>query len=262
MPPPHTYKLLEAPGVFTRCDKHVSCFPYSDRDQASLDFLCCEDAGWVGAHVINPMAIALFFGWKAAIIFAFWFEVLEALLLIFFKNFIFTTTAETDLETLAGSVVGDAFINGSLGAAIGYLICEYTGHVPPFQRWLNMVDNWHRFKYVMLFLLFELCFALLSLSNWAAPLVFVAVIAVGIDLFAIYVPLTNYPADVKFVWRGERGVYARNLAFSMYVLIAIFIYLNNCGIEYGANDWYQVWFACLIVIFGLKLLIQTRPRTK
>lgn len=248
----HNYKLFEAPGIFTRCDKQVSCFPYSDRDQASLDFLCCEDAGWVGAHVINPMAIILFFGWKEsdstgtlarfmpAIIVAFWFEVLEIILLIVFGDFIFTTTAETDMETLAGAVLGDAFINGTLGAIIGYQICTYAEYIPPFRRWRHMQNNWHRAKYVFLFLLFELAFALLSLSNWNPAYVFAAVAAIAVALLAIWIPFTSYDVDIKLVWQGARGVIARNLAFSMYIIIAILIYTQNCGIEYMANDWYQV----------------------
>lgn len=253
--PANSYTFFQAPGVFTRCDRFAACFPYADRDQASLDFLCCEDDGWVAAHVLNPAAIALLFGWKAAIIVAFWFEAFEALLLIIFKNFIFTTTSETDLETLAGAVVGDALINGTFGAIIGFLICQYAGFIPPFQRWHNMVSGWHRFKYVILFLLFELCFTLLSLSNWYEAYVFLTVLAIGIFLFFIFNPMTNYAVDVKNVWLGPKGVHARNLAFCIYVMVAIFLYFNNCGIEYMANDWYQVWFASLIVIFILELLL-------
>lgn len=266
----HDYKLFEAPGIFTRCDKQASCFPYWARDQASLDFLCCEDAGWVGAHVLNPAAIILFFGWSEsdgtgtlarfmpAVIVAFWFEVLEIVLLIVFKNFIFTTTAETDLETLAGSVLGDAFINGTLGAIIGYQICTYVDYVPPFRRWRHMANNWHRAKYVFLFLLFELCFALLSVSNWFAPYVFLMVGAVAIVLLAVWIPFTSYDVDIKLVWRGARGVIARNEAFYLYIMVAIFIYIQNCGLEYMANDWYQVWFASLAVIFILGLMNKTK----
>lgn len=236
----NSYKFFDAPGVFTRCDKIASCSPYSNRDQTSLDFLCCEDQGWVAAHVMNPALIGVMFGWKASYIAAFWFEVYEISVLLIFDSFVFTTTSDLDRETLTGSVLGDAFFNGSLGGILAYQICELAQFLPPFQQWKNMANNWHRLKYVALFLLLELCFLLPGLSNVSPPLVLVTVLALFAALKLIVEPLTNFAADVKLVWRGQRGVRARNNAFLIYVLVALGVFSQNAGLYYMANDYYQV----------------------
>lgn len=236
----HSYKLFDTPGLLSRCDLSSACIPYASRDQTSFDFLCCEDRAWVAAHVMNPLAVGMFFGWKAAIIAAFWFEVYEITVLLFFDSFIISTTTDLDRETLAGSVLGDAFCNGTLGAILSYQICELARFVPPFQRWSNMKDNWHRAKYVLLFVLFELCFECAGLASFAEPAILFSVFAFFLYLVLVYSPLTNFAADVRLVWRGESGVAARNTVFLLYVIVAAILYSQNAGLKYFANDWYQV----------------------
>jgi len=236
------YSFFGAPGVFTRCDRQVSCVPFADRAQASLDFLCCEDIAWVAAHVLNPALIGLMFGWKASLIVAFWFEVFEVLLLVIFDSFVFTTTSDLDRETLSGSVLGDAFLGGSLGAILVYQICELTRFVPPFQRWKNMANNWHRAKYVALFFAVELCFELTRLTDFYEWAILLTIPALFIAFKLIFEPLTNFPADVQLVWRGQQGVRARNNAFLLFVVVACLIIPQNAGLKYMANDYFQERF--------------------
>jgi len=254
----HSYQFFDAPGVFTRCNKIASCSPYADRDQTSLDFLCCEDQGWVASHIMNPALIGLLFGWKAAFIAAFWFEVYEITVLILFDSFVFTTTSDLDRETITGSVIGDAFLNGSLGGILAYQICELVMFTPPFQRWKQMASNWHRAKYVALFVLLEGCFLLPGLSNISPPLVLVTVLAVFIAFKLVVEPLTNFAADVALVWRGQKGVRARNNAFLLYVVVAIIIFSQNAGLQYMSNDYFQCWFAAIFVIFTLGMLLKNK----
>jgi len=238
------YSLLGAPGVASRCNRAFYCSPYALRDSFSLDFLCCEDQRWVAMHVLNPAFIALLLdNTPAALLVPFLWEVVEDTCLTLFKSFVFTTSSDDDHETPMGSVFGDAFVNGSLGVIIALSLRVVFGMVGPVRRWHAMANNWVRVKYVALFLGFEAGVLLVSVlgvgQDWGGFL-FVAYEAAFLLLAFRYA--TNNESDVKRVWGGASGVAARDRTFVAYLIVAALLVLNNCGLVYLPNDWYQVSF--------------------
>jgi hypothetical protein len=259
----HRYSFFEAPGVFSRCDFKKECIPYADRAQFSLDFLCCEDILFVSTHVFNPAFIYIISGnIYFALLAPFWWEAMEASLLLLFKNFLFTTSNDWDFETVVGAVIGDAFINGSLGVIIGLVITTFTGMVSPFSRFWYMANGWIRLKYVALFLLFE--GGLFLVSKGGEDALWGAFLTVGYEIIALLVVFryaTNNESDVRLVWGGRRGVLARDWTFVIYLIAMVLLVLSNCGLHYLANDWYQVWLTAGMIIFIMMLAIKVKPVT-
>jgi hypothetical protein len=248
-----SYDLFDAPGVWTRCDRPAACLPYLDRPQFSLDFLCCEDFNWVWAHVVNPAFIYLmsgsfYFAWLAA----FLFECAEAIVVTVYKGFPIGQSTESDMETVDGLLLGDAFINALLGVIIAKQICTLTGFVAPFSRWHSMVNGWMRYKYCVLFVLIECGFLFVTLgATFSDPTTLIAAFFIGISLVTVYRWTTNFPEDVYYVWQGRAGVVARDRTFWLYASVCVLLASQNAGLEYLANDWYQVWLMAAIIIIAL-----------
>lgn len=102
------------------------CPNYAAREQASWDFLVCEaNKGWSAAHVTLPFWTILFWGdflfaWTTTA----FFEGFEVFVLALFGNYIIFETADAELETLAGSLLGDWLLNGTLGVLAGWLLAR------------------------------------------------------------------------------------------------------------------------------------------
>lgn len=262
------YTFFETPGMFTRCNATAVCFPYESRPQYSLDFLCCEDVNWVVAHVMNPALLYIFLCYDRdprvrrarlfiGFLIPFWYEIIEYVVVLLFSRLPIGDSGESDFETVGGLLFGDALVQGSSGVLLGYLICRLTGFVSPLSRWNEMLDGWHRMKHLFLFALLECAFLFIKLgavsSNASS---FLAFGYMSLAYLFIYRNLTRGPEDVKLVWLGRAGLVARDRAFLLYFLVAAFLALQNCGLQYMANDWYQVWFGQLLVFIGLGLAIR------
>lgn len=259
----NVYPLFEAPGMWTRCDAAAVCIPYETRAQFSFDFLCCEDVNWVWAHVINPAFIYLMFGnFYFAWLVAFLYEVAECIILIIYRGYPFGQSTDADLETVSGLLYGDAFVNALIGIIIAKQICTLTGFVSPFSRWMFMRDNWIRFKYLALLALVECSFIFITfgaLKSDATTLL--SALIIGLTLLVVFRLTTNFPEDVVYVWLGKAGVVARDRTFLMYWIVCVLLALQNCGIQYMANDWYQVWFMSSFIILALLLANKVKNST-
>lgn len=116
-----------------------TCLTYAAREQASWDFVICEaNKGWPAAHITLPLMTYVFIQdfWMA------WclpglFEAFEVATLVFFGDFIIFDTLDVERETLAGALLGDWIINGTLGIIIGMLLVRAI-QLPPFIPWKRL----------------------------------------------------------------------------------------------------------------------------
>ena len=281
--------LETTPGVYTRCDRTVSCIPYQARDQHSLDFLCCEDAnGWTAAHVIAPMGVGIWFGNPVlAVAVAFWFEGFEAFMLTVFRSYIIFTTSDIDLETLAGSIIGDALIQGSIGAILSYLLLMAFDIPGPMRSWYLM-SGWMRFKYVVLLLLYWFAFGALNIVRPDINTgIFIVIGIHGVLLLLVFPLATKSNLDNAGVWQRRKISY-RTMAvgdgisrvmkditatsipelerwrlFVAWFAVNLLICLQTTGISslnWAANDWYQVWVAALLIALVLTVIYALRVK--
>jgi len=268
-----------APGTLERCDPFAECLPYSSRFQYSLDFLCCETgSGWVAAHVLNPLGVSFFFGsFATALAVAFWFEAFEIGVLTLFTSFIIFDTRELELETWAGSVLGDALIQGGLGALLGYLL-RWAWDVPgPFEAW-SLMGGWLRAKYIGLWLLYAASFILLTFvgengEHWG---MFGALGIQALLLFVVFPFSTRSRTDNAIVWQRRSYKYKtiktksglvrvtasaktrpvperdRWCVWTTWFLINAALCSQTTGLYYWApSDYYQVWTAVAVAVLAL-----------
>lgn len=115
--------MRDSPFSYT-LDYWPTCLNYTLRDQTSWDFTLCEgNKGWASAHMTLPFLTVLILGSVGdALLVQGFFEVFEAALLTFLGNYIIFETKPIELETLAGSVLGDFGIQGVIGALAGFLL--------------------------------------------------------------------------------------------------------------------------------------------
>lgn len=124
-------------GPYNSTYRTLVCPFYEQREQASWDFLVCEvSKGWPAVHVTLPFLVYLFVGdfltaWAAAGL----GELFEITMLLLFREFVLFETTDLELETLAGSLVGDWLINGTLGVLTGFLLARLLRAPPWIPRW-------------------------------------------------------------------------------------------------------------------------------
>jgi len=259
--PNFPHPMWEAPGIFTRCNLNVSCKPYSCRPHLSFDWLCCEYVkGSVALHTIHVGLVRLMIGdfwntWLAA----FLFEVGEALSLAIFQKFLVFPTVDLNLETLLGSLIGDAFIEGFIGAFMVSVMCWITGYITPWQRVIQMRTWSMRLKYFFLYLMLGATTPLISVQGVDQGFdsylgITVSIGTLLILVWAVYIPLTSFPVDVDRVWGSPRGLAIRNKTFFIWTITSILVLSQSCGFFWLANDWFQVWVVSFLIIFVLLLV--------
>jgi hypothetical protein len=152
------------PGALTQCDMNV---PNTERFvNYDNSWLCYEDgAGWPFAHIVNPLALTLITGkpaWVAATYFI--FEVFEIVAVINLKTFVFVPADPLNYETLPGSILADAALQGTYGLLIGVSLAEFVG-------WHGFIRYWKRMsrgvltKYILLLFVSSLTFIPTSAST-------------------------------------------------------------------------------------------------
>jgi len=260
--PPIVLPESPPPGVFERCDVAELCLPYSKRIQYSYDFLCCEDGnGWVAAHILNPLAAYMFFGdYVTAWFIAFVFEAFEVQVLLSFGGFVVFETNDLELESWAGSVIGDAFIQGGLGVFLAYLLVRVTNFQPMFSNWSRM-PGWLRLKYFIMWAAYACSFITLRsfgpTFNWGLA---IALALQSAMLLFIFPNITASKADLRYVWFKDQSLSARNRTFIIWWLIDLFIGFQSIGFQYLPNDWFQTWLASVVVGLCLLMLAKRWPK--
>lgn len=273
--------IFPPPGWATRCDVLESCVPYEvKRQQYSLDFLCCDGdvsvSGYIAAHVANPMFAAVWFGdpWTAFVI-AFLFEAFEVFMLTVFGDFGVFATTDLSLETWASSVLGDALINGGMGALLGWLLLRVWRVQGPMCSWGVMPTFWIKLKYVLCWVAYSATFIGISAGGIAGTLIAFGVQTVVLPVIVLAV--TNWRIDRKVVWQLRRyrervlinsrgvpdlvrkldstrsvGLVTRIGLFASVWFVTALLFSQTSGfVQWAANDWYQVWAVSVFVILLL-----------
>lgn len=255
----------QAPGVFTRCDRQTHCVPFRlTRIQHSLDFLCCEDMkGYCVVHIVNPMLLRLFLGsfwhtWFATAL----FEIYEILMLVLFHTFGFASPDDLALETLPGSIVGDAFINGFIGAILGEFIILITQYLTPWTALRNAprtaTIRWLILKYVALWGLCLGSSMLISIGGYYSSNTYLGIqIAIPLQIgvvWLVYRWLTSFEIDKRVVLISPGNQMRRDRAFLIWTILALIIFSQSSGLIWAANDWYQVWFVSFFLILAMGLI--------
>jgi len=264
-----------APDLTTRCDPTVSC-NYCQRNALSWDFLCCEDNyGWVAAHAVTPLLVTLYFqDIRWTLIAIIWFEALEQLWFTFVQG---GATSNRDLETLLGSEVGDALIQGLCGLWLGVLLL-YIFDLPHLLSTSYRVDKlahrkygrnprctntvrWKRYKYMLFAGVHISLIWLLGWHNAAGTInygLYLNAALQGLIFFVLYPWALYTDRENDLVWNAEfdASPYPRHLRHWFFYITGVSIIaieLSNGGWQYMANDWFQVWVTQAVILTGLTI---------
>lgn len=117
------------------------CQTFALRDQHSWDFLVCEgQRGWSATHVIMPFALMILSGnFLLSFLIAGAVEIFEALALTAVGSYIVFHTNDAELETKAGSLLGDWLINDLLGVLLAFILLRAL-QMPGLLR--IVLDRW------------------------------------------------------------------------------------------------------------------------
>ena len=255
----------EFPDIHTRCDKAAECGDYCARNQLSFDFLCCEDGtGWVAAHILNPLLFYMFWqdaAWTALVVLL--FEVLEVTFVVLAGGFVIFPTTATELETWAGSLLGDGLAQGGLGLLLGVLIA-YTFRMPPLVSTLARVRaagpgaRGRRARYIAYWALQTTLFLLLPWTNAADTVRYGLYACAGVQLLLLLLLyprllFNDWPLDGRLLWGpaadpalGGAGV--PRGGFWAWALCVAALSLSTAGWQYLANDWFQVWLTAAVLV--------------
>jgi hypothetical protein len=238
-----------APGTRSRCDKTVACAD-SARTNYDWTFLCCEDETfWPGSHVVAPIGIYILIGDEAtaAFLVVFW-EVIETLSLVIAGQYVLYPTTPGQLETSAGQLLGDGFINGFYGILLGMLVSSYSGypgllHLIRERRGgatvfhADQVRKRVIWKYTGIFVLYCLCFLIAGHhvpSFVYGPYICLAMLAIFLFVCARYLIKED---DVPGV--NMRKTFRR--AALPWFIVSVVTSIGALGSRILANEWYQVW---------------------
>lgn len=250
------------------------CLNYSLRDAHSWDFLVCEgQPGWSATHVIVCFTIMLYVGnFLHAYLFDGFIEIFEAIVLTAFKRYLFFRTSDAQLETLAGSIVGDWLINDLLGTLMALLILRLW-RLPSMTEHLKRTDlprsvryKWYAWGTIVLSanlltsVTWEQDCDLYYPRNCANVGLIASIVIQTILIAAGGFGFLATKADKKYVWQPA-GVsdFARMSFFGFWLLLVVLVGMQNAQpyiplwFVPQIGEWSQVWLASLIWIAALLL---------
>jgi hypothetical protein len=254
-----------APNLLERCNVTASC-DYCDRNHMSFDFLCCEDTtAWIASHSIMPMLFYVYFqNPEWTMLLALGFEPLEQI----FFNLTAIETNRIDFETLYGSLVGDAFIQGGIGLWIGVLITycfDFPLLVSTSYRASYYKKKARRRRYIAIWLLHAISVLFCNITPTTQGILPGLFINMGVHVLVFWVlfpwvkQFYGTEFDDDLCWRlhpSEPTVYPKSKRTGFFYsvgLIIVIIQFSNAGFHYLQNDWYQVWLTEAILITGLTI---------
>jgi hypothetical protein len=252
-----------APNLLERCNITASC-DFCDRNHLSFDFLCCEDTGgWVSAHFVTPFLFYVYFqNPEWTMLLALGFEPFEQLAV----NLTSLAINERDAETLFGSVVGDAFIQGGTGLWVGVLVTycfDFPLLVSTEYRAKMFNSMGRRRRYIIGWMLHTAAIMTLSFSSGTILYGLYINMALQLLLFWVIFPwatqIYHTVADENLIWRQNNSnsqTFPRNKRVGFFYLVGGIIFciqISNAGINYLPNNWYQVWLTEAIIVTGLTI---------
>lgn len=260
-----------------------SCIPYESRDQFSLDFWLCEQGnGWPYIHFANAVMTVLFF----PDFFVAGFVIMFAELLEWTSYILigiplgFGFPGKFDLETIAGSYVGDLLAQGGMGMIAGFLIF-FAWKAPPLSpliRFKNVfkrnvplypqpivhdAPRWARFFSIVYFIIIHISATLAFLVGGGLNYGILIHAFVLLILLVLYWIITTKTAWAIYFWSANfppNKVLAYMVSIWMPLMI---VAIHNIGALYiGNNQWTQSWVvqAIIIVILGGIAFWQIRRR--
>lgn len=254
--PDPTASFLNTAGVASRCNRTESCLPHSARSQYSFDWFCCEDNnGWVAPHFVLPL-------WTFVYSRSFWVTTAQILLsetaeVTFLTLAVATGLTDFDdnrpLETWSGSLFGDG-LHGMLAILTGYLFVRAVNSRR--MLWPAAVGTAPASLKTKYFFLWALYAAIFAANLWRTagalnPGMIVVTVVHFPLLFWFYPWVTTLTsADHIYVWRvrsRQQAVATARRLFRWFAVIELAINLQTVGLQYLANDWYQVWISVVVV---------------
>jgi len=256
-----------APNLLERCNVTASC-DYCDRNHLSFDFLCCEDtSAWIGSHSVMPMIFYLYFqNAEWTMLLALGFEPIEQA----FFNISSNEVNRNDVETLFGSLVGDALIQGGVGLWIGVLVTycfDFPLLVSTSVRASQLKKKGRRRRYIATWGLHALSILFFNITPTTNGPMAGLFVNMGIHVLVFWVlfpwvkPFYGTESDEMLVWQlhpkdPASTTYPKSKRIGFFYLVGliiVLIQLANSGIHVLQNDWYQVWLVEAIIITALTI---------
>jgi hypothetical protein len=189
-----------------------------------------------------------------------------------FEQFSFNLTGisvdKKDAETLFGSVVGDALLQGGTGLWLGVLVTycfDFPILVSTSARANLLGRKGRRRRYILTWMIHATTILSLHFTNKTSSVLFGLYVNMGIHAIVFWIlfpwvhQIYGTETDDFLVWSShpkEPRVYPRSKRIGFFYLVGLIILLiqlSNSGIKYLQNDWYQVWLTEAIIITGLTI---------
>lgn len=271
----------ETPGVISRCVPRDECVAELRR-WYDFTWLCCEDgSNWPAVHILNPMGMALATGSPVlALLIPYQWEVLEAVLVMNFDSFLGVFESSSDqFENAAGAIVGDAFINGSIGVLLAIHIAKLTNWQGLFGAVMHQVTDarsmadlpqlalgrgtsaWVLVRYTALTLVttaIYLCHRYRTVTdveldayyNWGS------LIAAAAQCFYLGLVVPH------FLYASDTGAFDIRVAYTRvrwwWIGIIVAVELGGVGPTWLVNGWYQTWVPAFVALAILRVLLFIR----
>jgi len=220
---------------------------------------------------MTPMLITLYFqDIRWTLIAIIWFEPFEQLFTSLNTG---GTVADPNLESLFGSEVGDALLQGGTGLWMGIMLL-YIFDLPLLlstsYRAEKLQKRWKRYKY---FFFAGAHIALVFLLGWSKADgtvnygLYVNAGCQALIWFVLYPWVLYTDKENDMVWNATFDgdpypKHKRNLFFYLAGIIIIGIQMSNGGWHYLANDWFQVWAteAGIVTLLTIAAIVIAKQR--
>jgi len=238
------------PGAAKPCDVKIDCgrrrFFFYD-----ASWLCCEgNDGFVVSHINHPYILTMYLGWPGFAAFvAFYFEAYEAFTASTFHNFGFAPDDADNEETLPGSILGDAAINGMIAVLLAVATARLTG-------WNGFLGYWRVMsraafiKYALLLAPFSILFSLSPVKSGHFHYGILLVLAADYFLFLVVMPWAIAPDDVPGF---DLAKSYRRIKWLIVFTLTVMTVAEVLPIVI-INPWYQVWVPAYTLLFGYQFI--------
>jgi hypothetical protein len=220
----------------------------------SSAWLMCEgNDGFVIAHWMHPFILAYYWGAPGVVAWiAFYFEAGEAFTSSNFHSFVFTASNVVTQETLPGSVLGDAAINGQAAVLLAIAASQFTNWNGVFGHGVLMPIGYY-VKYVLVGLPFSLMFIASPLESDGFRWGIFLILMVDFFLIMVWVPFWMTPDEVP----GYNLLREYLRAVPIFLFTLVVLATSELLPLVMANPWYQTWSAGFGLLFIYKLLLLT-----
>jgi hypothetical protein len=250
-------------------DKSI-CQTYNLRDQHGWDFLVCEGIpGWSATHVITPFGLMMLTNnFLLSYLIAGFVEIFETLALLLFHSYLIFNTPDADIETKAGSLIGDWLLNDLFGVFAAYVLLSLLSAPGLLDAWIHRGKTLPWQYKVKLFFSAAVVLGVSELTTIVIPancrelvdqpcinlglILFVTAQSLAILVFWTY--LFRRPDDYKYLWKPN-GMSDRriNFYFGFWIALIVLVGLQNMQPFIPLIDalkpmaeFAQVWLAVLL----------------